>query len=890
MSTRLSKITPQYSQFVDDQVLTSAKLNEFIEYFDEQDRLSRVCLTGVGIACGFEVRYDASENTITISQGCGVTTDGDLLKLQNDVPAAEIDDSSFRDIKLITVPNITYTHFRDFEDERAKYKPFRAGNSTIDLWELLPEEAVNTEEGHAPLSQFQDLGDKVVLLYLECYPKDPDICTGTNCDNQGQPIIQNVRVLLAGKENTYEIINGGDTLFEKHDVLAEVAAMDRLVMPKVVLNADLGAENNVGSYAALHDAYEEVLGEVKPQMAEAFNSLFASFSETLMISEASRAVIENAVKNIDTIQTGENFQYRYDWARDMVDTYNELFELLLKLKSECCPDIEAFPKHLLLGSLQPQDEYPELRHDFYHATINNEFSSLLKHAKSLVSRLEGIATSYDAEFEGRPLITPSKDCSPLGEKAIPAYYTISENLLKRWDFVKTERFHHIKNLSYHREALAEGSWVRNPLNVELECHDFYRIEGLYGRSGLEVKDYLNSLRKEFALDFECRLYDVETQREEITALLRNYPGITHRAGVPKGGTFFLFTENDEVIADFCLPHAIETRAQNASCCYLRECTYPWISSLKFLNNLSRSLKGTQSNNRPMPQEYRLQVIEYKINGQSLINRTTTLDIPLEAIFLRRMHAITDALNTRFDKGLVFDFNESQKRFVITYSKEDKFVLRVRDVTMARNNAIYTYSNSGMFRNNRVFRPDAMRCRDLKNYNPAFYEALQASLAPVNKDDDYGTYDDKWAKWTRLRDRLQRHPLFMETQQQRFITSVSELPSAMRTKLSNIADAIGRINPQLSLQLDGDWVNGIWIDDLMLTHARRNKKNTHDDVVLFVNLRKFLHKKTGVTKLSLYIQGAPYSSDFDELLATHGADADFYFGSPRGENAISVPLQ
>ena len=53
-----------------------------MEYFDEQDRLTRVCLTGVGITCGFRVEFDATAREITIYQGCGITTDGDLIKLQ----------------------------------------------------------------------------------------------------------------------------------------------------------------------------------------------------------------------------------------------------------------------------------------------------------------------------------------------------------------------------------------------------------------------------------------------------------------------------------------------------------------------------------------------------------------------------------------------------------------------------------------------------------------------------------------------------------------------------------------------------------------------------------------------------------------------------------------
>ena len=74
---------------------------------------------------------------------------------------------------------------------------------------------------------------------------------------------------------------------------------------------------------------------------------------------------------------------------------------------------------------------------------------------------------------------------------------------------------------------------------------------------------------------------------------------------------------------------------------------------------------------------------------------------------------------------------------------------------------------------------------------------------------------------------------------------------------------------------------------MLDHYRANKKNTHDDIVLFINLRKKLHNETGVTKMSIYVQGVDYSEVFDEVIERYNTHADFYFGNPTGENAITL---
>ncbi|MBK5212349.1 MAG: hypothetical protein JJE55_01660 [Flavobacteriaceae bacterium] len=873
MSTKLLEITPQYRSFVDDQVLTSGQLNEFIEYFEDQDRLTRVCLVGVGVACGFKVSVNNQNSLITISQGCGVTTDGDLLKLQK-----SIKDSSETSIVL---ESIKYSHFRDFEDDKSKYKHFKNGNTTIDLWELIPQEKVDLEAGHLSINQ-QLLNEKVVALYLECYPKEADICTTTNCDNQGQSNIQNLRVLLIDKDDVENIVNPKDGIFTKHNVYEAFTNLPQTAVPKMILNG-----NNTSSYTKLASAYKSAITSSKNNMHSAFAELFQGFSEILNITDGTSNTMLNQINNLDDFNTIEKVQYRYDLVKDLSDTYNELAAILLKLKTECCPNIEAFPKHLLLGALSSEEIYPELRHDFYHSPTNNEYAKYLKMAKALVQRVVLILDNFNLSNENQIDITPSKTCGNLGEKAIPVYYEVDNEMLTAWDFNKTENYKQRFNVSFHKENLAPNSWVQNPLNFELDCNDFYRIEGHFGHPAQDSRNGINGSKNDHALDFDCLLFDLQKDQQAFTTFLKENPSISHRGGVSKGGTFVLVSERENVVADFCISNKIS--ASSDGCCSLMECTYPWISSLKYMNNLSRSLKGTPSRNKPMPKNYILQIIEYRINGEPLINTTTTISIPLEQIFLRRIHAVMEALNTKFDKGVVFDFNESQKRLVITRAKEDTFTIRLREISQANNNAIYTYSNNGMFRNNKIFRPDAMRCRDLKSYREAFYQKLHAQIAPVNKDDDYGTFDEKWAKWSFLTERLINNAVIRQAGLTRMITEFAQLPPEIRTTVQAIKKDFQAAGTGVNLQfrLDGDWVNGTWVNKFMLDHHRANKKNTHDDIVLFVNLRKFLHNETGVTKLSIYIQNFDYSQILDTAIAKYKTVADFYFGTPTGENAIRL---
>src|SRR2546423_14089453 len=78
----LDQITTGYTVFEENQVLTDKQLNSVADYFDDQTRLTRVQLLGVGIVCG--LRPSVLNDLVRLSKGVGVTTDGDLLSLPAD--------------------------------------------------------------------------------------------------------------------------------------------------------------------------------------------------------------------------------------------------------------------------------------------------------------------------------------------------------------------------------------------------------------------------------------------------------------------------------------------------------------------------------------------------------------------------------------------------------------------------------------------------------------------------------------------------------------------------------------------------------------------------------------------------------------------------------------
>ena len=874
MEAKLKKITTQYHTFEDNQVLTKDQLNEFISYFEDQDRLSRVSLNGVGIVCGFNLKLNSAKTKITIQQGVGVTSDGDLLKLKKNIPKSLL--------KSIDLKQVEYAHFKLFEDSFAEYNLFKKQvtlNGTkkkvpITLWEILPEK----EEQTKPLGKFKNIKKMVVLLYLESYAKTADLCTSIDCDNQGVEQVARLRVLLVSNEDA-EIIAKLDPVFTWHNIAEKYTNLPEIKSTRLNLQ-------NVLNLNSLKQSFSEAISTTTlTKLKQGYKTIFEILGKPLISDKIDQLF---AFKNSE-IAVPYDFQYRYDLLTDLIDNYNEIREILLHINVECSPNINSFPKHLLLGKTVEPEIYKNFRHRFYKSPISKTEDFNRKKVVSLCARVSQIVANYQQVQELAEIkITPSLVSSIVGCKSIPYYYKVTNGFLKYWSFEKFENLKQKYNLSYHVGNLADEDEIRKPLLFNIDNFDFLRIEGHLGLSALESRDYIISLRNKYGLNFDCIVVELESNIQSFKDFAKKHPPLEHKGGVKKGGTFILVSEKDKTIADFYLPYKIAEKVEEQSCCSLMECSYPWISSLKYLNNLARSTKGTQSRNKAMPQNYILQCIEYKINGQSLLNRTTTLTIPLKEIFLRRMHAVTEALNNRFDKGVVFDFNESQKRFVITRAKEDTFTIRFKDATMAVNNPVYTYSNKGMFRNNKVFRPDAMRCRNLKKYNPDFYEKLHDKIAPLNKDDDYGTFDEKWSKWNLLKANLVNNADIEKYKLTRMITKISQLPAEIKSELrtlktdfQNVADA------DLQFKLDGDWVTGEWVNKTMLDHHRENKKNTHDEIVLFVNLRKFLHSETGVTKLSIYIPNQEYSETFKTVIEKYNKFADIYFGSPSGENAIQV---
>lgn len=492
---KLDEITLEYNSFVDSQVLTAKQLNDIVDFFEDQQRLTRTCLIGVGLVCGLSIKGNA--NGITVSKGCGVTTDGDLLYL----------------------PEITYKHFKAYDNSLIKYPPFYplgTDSAQMLLWELLPDASATLPTDSKPLSQFntasnKELSNMVALLYLEYFEKEPDACTAIDCDNQGKKQVAKPKVLLLTKEDMDQIIARtsseivADDLFKKYfDAYTAYFDLPVLGAKRVFINS---SSNN--SSAALTSAYTSTAKSGLGDLSAAIEKVYQTFRFVLdPNTQYNISTIKNTLSAIfgQAIQPVQA-QYFYDFYKDLVAAYNELRAILSDIIYQCCPDLYSFPKHIMLGALNtvPAAKPTPHRHIFYPSPIVSKNKKKLDKAKMMLDRLVLLINGYNVPNNGSTVrITPSYDYDrQLEKRAIPFYYQNTPSLVGKWNFERTQQGTEKQTLSYRASTYASNNdMVISPLSYSIDGNDFFRIEGHMGRTYQEAIKLIDSLRKENNLPFD----------------------------------------------------------------------------------------------------------------------------------------------------------------------------------------------------------------------------------------------------------------------------------------------------------------------------------------------------------------------------------------------------
>jgi hypothetical protein len=225
----------EYPVFEANQVLTATHLNTLEKYLDEQNRLTRAALHGIGIVCGLEVSIDDTRTILTISKGYGITSEGYPGIVGNEDFVA----SRYQEF---TVPDNYPIFSKDHKNNYSLQELLDAGHDDYNTGTPLTKEI---------------LEKKVVLLFVEILEKDLKNCSATSCDDLGLKVQIKTRMLLVSETElaamNAEIAENTAKEKAKGDFFPNLTA--RLGLPDIHLpRLDVPASNMVDG-PSIFDAY-----------------------------------------------------------------------------------------------------------------------------------------------------------------------------------------------------------------------------------------------------------------------------------------------------------------------------------------------------------------------------------------------------------------------------------------------------------------------------------------------------------------------------------------------------------------------------------------------------------------------------------------------------------
>jgi hypothetical protein len=498
----LDSIETGYAVFEPDQVLTPDQLNSLAGYLDDQERLSRVALLGVGIACGLWPSLQGGE--VRLSHGVGTTTDGDLL---------------------VRSGATLYDRYKPYDRTAPKYGPFYADaamsdDKMITVYELVAEG--EKDDRAQPLSGFaaaegEPLQAMAVVLYVESVLHDDDLCTGTDCDNRGKDCVHATKLLLV------DIPSAAKLAVALGTPDAAARALDPVTIARPQLGGVLAAE------ADLAAIYRNACAALHNDLVAALEELYApckDFVQDLAPADPAprwRATLEQ--RQADAKDRG--IQYYYDFLVDAAETYNAFRDALFGDISVCCPDVAAFPKHLVLGSLDPAQRSASGRTGFYPSPMVSEPFEQRAHARFLLRKLDALIGNFSQPAGPADLrITPSASpARPLEQRAIPYYYGVRDDLplYRAWSYSLSRRGMERYAYSYNAGLYGAQGGAKAPLASRVDGFDFFRIEGHLGSNVIDTAQKLRDQiqQQNLPIDVETVLLGKDRGKIIVDLPIRN---------------------------------------------------------------------------------------------------------------------------------------------------------------------------------------------------------------------------------------------------------------------------------------------------------------------------------------------------------------------------------
>ncbi len=358
--------------------LRDAMQDELRTRLAQQDRITRLRLSGMGIVCGLHARKGAT--SVEIDPGYGITSDGDVIELCD---------------------KTTYTHFRNTayadpdkdEQQAVKYAPWR-GRDIVELIPVTPPAAPPTDAtAFTAANLATKVAGRVLVLYLEREPAK--VTCMVSCDSKVR-----VRALLVPKAAL--------TALTDSRPLPAFRRIPRL-FTKHALQPGSTANHIAGAFRAIVNDHVAAVGTN-------IKTLFDTYGPFLNLPSFAANPLDNKLTNAAHIA-----QYQHDALLDFAAACNEASAGAYALMKECCP-AGSFPRHLMLGGLDTSVE-PGFRNEFSPAPLRNVMYGEIDRVRDLFKRLNAMIDVNVAAALPGITIRPSHTAAfPLGRRARPFYF------------------------------------------------------------------------------------------------------------------------------------------------------------------------------------------------------------------------------------------------------------------------------------------------------------------------------------------------------------------------------------------------------------------------------------------------------------------------------------
>ncbi|MFN8393233.1 MAG: hypothetical protein U0176_01020 [Bacteroidia bacterium] len=524
-----------YPQFESNQVLTSAHLNELRQYLDEQIRLTRSQLIGVGVCAGLTFKVlkptkidrnlDPSLNFdfgIRVFAGFGVSSEGFMIAIEGEKALPELPtEDPYRSSRYSDY--VKYRKYVDQSPDLYWHYGKEANPKQIAITELLTvRDAEQLILDGVPKNTIHDLiesqvKDKVLVLYLELQDIALRSCVGKDCDNKGSKRHITPRILLierdakAGIDGTTKpaeiVVTGLDGLLMRQPYPVQMRA------PRLIsgLQANSTPLQSIISYSTLGNGYLTAIDQWQNTLANEIAASHERYSPFLGLTD----------RDVDQIGLfkGMSFpvshaQYGLDLLKDLTRGLNEFNLLAYELKRDVCNEGYIFPRHLMLGTV-PHDpiynsgHYDKYRNYFIQFGLTPAQDRKLRQAQILFVRILQQIKHYVQipsnllSKDGEARMVPSQEDEYLvGKGSIPDYYTVSQPLAQSWDPDRYLDGLHDEVLSFEPETYSGKPHVRMPFCYDIDDKPFLRVQNMLNRDVNDCADALGESMQKNNLAFD----------------------------------------------------------------------------------------------------------------------------------------------------------------------------------------------------------------------------------------------------------------------------------------------------------------------------------------------------------------------------------------------------